>query len=233
MLTIRKSNTRGAMKIDWLDTKHSFSFGNYYNPQFMGFGTLRVINEDIIAPGSGFGTHPHKNMEIITFVTEGALEHKDSLGTGSVIVPGDLQRMSAGTGITHSEFNHYKDRPAKLLQIWILPEKEGEKPSYEQKNFSEKRKKGGLTLLASSDGKQDSITVHQDIAIYALDLKAGQQYHYNATANHKLWVQVVSGSLTLNTQELDMGDGVAIEKETTLTFIANETVEILLFDMND
>jgi redox-sensitive bicupin YhaK (pirin superfamily) len=230
MINIRKSDQRGKTKIDWLDSWHSFSFGNYYDPSNMGFGTLRVINEDIVNPGTGFGTHPHRDMEIITYILEGALQHKDSLGTGSVIVPGDVQRMSAGTGITHSEFNPQPDKPVHLLQIWIFPEKDGLPPSYEQKNFTQKREPGKLTLLASKNGEDGSVTIHQDASLYVLDLEKSVGYRYVIQRRRMVWLQVARGEAKVNGQTLKQGDGVAITGEEVLDF-SGGNAEILIFDL--
>jgi redox-sensitive bicupin YhaK (pirin superfamily) len=231
MITLRKSDARGAFKIDWLDSKHTFSFGEYHDPEHVHFSDLRVINEDIVAPGGGFQTHPHRDMEIITYVMKGALEHKDSLGTGSQIVPGDVQRMSAGTGILHSEFNPNSDQPVHLLQIWILPQIKGIKPSYAQKNFSDKRKAGQLTLLVSKDGHDDSLTLNQDASLYVLDLNPGQSFEYKPRAGRSGWIQVARGSVSINGQKLEQGDGAAIEDEALLQFTASEKAEILIFDL--
>ncbi len=231
MLALRKSDARGAFKIDWLDSKHTFSFGHYHDPKHMGFGDLRVINEDIVVPGGGFETHPHRDMEIITYVMEGALQHKDSLGTGSTIVPGDVQRMSAGTGILHSEFNPLNDKPVHLLQIWILPEKKGIAPSYAQENFTEKRKPGKLTLLVSKDGRDGSLSMNQDANMYVLDLDAGKSFEYNVPTDRSAWVQVARGAATMNGQKLGQGDGVGIRDENILKFTADKKSEILLFDL--
>ncbi len=231
MITFRKSEDRGAVKMGWLDTKHTFSFGNYYDPKHMGFGDLRVINDDIVAPASGFGTHPHDNMEIVTYVMEGELEHKDSLGTGSVIMPGDVQRMSAGTGIRHSEFNPQKDKQVHLLQIWILPDKKGFPPSYEQKNFAKSRENGKFTLLASNDGREGSLTVHQDIAMYVLDLEKGKMAEYKMGDNRIAWLHVANGKVILGDKELKQGDGAAVEDEKMLKFTGIDKADILIFDM--
>lgn len=231
MMQLRASSARGANKIDWLDTKHTFSFAGYYDPAFMGFGDLRVINEDIVAPSGGFQTHPHKDMEIITYVLSGALQHKDSLGNGSVIVPGDVQRMSAGTGIRHSEFNPSDKEPVHLLQIWILPEKNGVVPSYAQKNFTDKRKPGQFTLLVSPDGRNGSLTMNQDAQLYVLDLSENQSFDYIPPAGRLSWVQIARGEATLNHQPMKQGDGMAIRNDDSLQFIANQDSEILVFDL--
>jgi quercetin 2,3-dioxygenase len=231
MIRLRKSEDRGITKLNWLNSKHSFSFGNYFDPEHMGFGTLRVINEDVVTPRAGFDTHPHRNMEILTYVLEGELEHKDTLGTGSIILPGDVQRMSAGTGIMHSESNPLGDTPVHLLQIWIIPEKEGLSPSYEQKNFTEKRKPGKLTLLASHKGQNDSLTIHQDVSLYVLDLNVGQSFMYPLEKSRIAWMQIARGRITLNDQLLEQGDGAAVRDEKTLEFQAKNKAEILIFDL--
>ncbi|MBV8939259.1 MAG: pirin family protein [Alphaproteobacteria bacterium] len=231
MLTLRPSAARGAAQIGWLDSKHSFSFGSYYDQAHMGFGPLRVINEDKIKPRSGFGAHPHRDMEIITYVLEGALEHKDSLGTGSVIVPGDVQRMSAGTGIVHSEYNPLDDEAVHLLQIWIEPEQQGIAPGYEQKNFSAKRKSGQLTLLAAKDGRDGSLTIHQDASLYVLDLDAGQTFHYTMGAGRMAWVQMARGEAVVNGHTLKQGDAAGVRQEKMMEFTANQQSEILIFDL--
>lgn len=229
MMHILKSEERGKTNIDWLDSWHSFSFGEYYNPNFMGFGPLRVINEDKVKPANGFPTHPHRNMEIITYILKGALQHKDSIGNGSVIKPGDVQRMSAASGILHSEFNGSKEEEVHLLQIWILPAQDGGKPSYEQKNFLDKRKKDTTTLLASPDGRDGSVTVHQDALMYVMDLN-GKEQSYTLAKDRLLWAQVARGEATLNGKSLKQGDGVAIKDEKTLQFKSSDA-EIILFDL--
>jgi hypothetical protein len=231
MITLRKSEDRGTIKLNWLDSKHTFSFGDYYDPNHMGFGFLRVINEDRVMPADGFGTHPHDNMEILTYVLEGALEHKDTLGTGSIIRPGDVQRMSAGTGIFHSEYNPSKERPVHLLQIWILPEAKGLKPSYEQKNFTAIRKPGNLTLIASRNGNEGSLTIHQDAYLYVLDLAPNQSFSYELEKDRMVWLQVALGDLLINGQPIKQGDGVAISHEEKLEFLAKKTAEILIFNL--
>jgi hypothetical protein len=232
MITIRSAQDRGTANFGWLDSRHTFSFGNYYDPNHMGFADLRVINEDKITSGKGFGTHGHRDMEIISYVLEGALEHKDSIGTGSVIRPGDLQRMSAGTGIQHSEFNASKTEPVHLLQIWILPAQKGIAPSYEQKNFSEAEKRGQLRLVGSRDGRDGSITIHQDVNLYATILQAGDVVTHPLADGRVAWLQVVQGMVQLNDQTLKAGDGAAIVQEADLTLQgASNHAEVLLFDM--
>jgi redox-sensitive bicupin YhaK (pirin superfamily) len=231
MITIRRAGDRGHLNFGWLDTYHSFSFGEYYDPKFMGFSDLRVINEDWISAGRGFGTHPHRDMEIITYVLEGALEHKDSMGNGSVIRPGDVQRMSAGTGITHSEANGSKTDPVHLYQIWIMPNKGGVKPSYEQKYFSDDDKRGQLRLVASPDGGNGSVTIHQDAKLFAGIIASGQELKHTVTAGRNAWVQVARGTVNLNGQNLVHGDGAAISGEETLTLSTNYSAEVLVFDL--
>jgi len=197
----------------------------------MGFRSLRVINEDWVAPGEGFPTHPHRDMEIITYVLEGALEHKDSLGTGSVILPGDGQRMSAGTGIRHSEFNHSQSDPVHLLQIWILPDKQGHKPGYEQKSFPAAEKQGKLRVIASPDGRDGSVTIHQDAKLFVSLLAPGQEVKHELGAGRSAWLQVAKGGVELNGQSLRQGDGVAITEESKLSIKGVEDAEVLLFDL--
>jgi redox-sensitive bicupin YhaK (pirin superfamily) len=229
--TLRKSEDRGRANFGWLDSKHSFSFGHYYDPAHMGFGPLRVINEDRVAPGGGFPTHPHSDMEIISYVLEGGLEHKDSIGTGSVIRPGDLQRMSAGTGVRHSEFNASKTEPVHFLQIWIIPERRGLEPSYEQKTFGPEEKRGKLRLVGSRDGRQGSLTIHQDVDLYASMLDAGQSVSHLLAPGRGAWIQVARGSLSLNGQRLAAGDGIALEEPAELRLAGEKDAEVLLFDM--
>jgi redox-sensitive bicupin YhaK (pirin superfamily) len=231
MITVRKSSERGHFRLDWLDSRHSFSFGEYYDPRHLGFSALRVINEDEIAPGGGFGTHPHRDMEIVTYVLEGALEHRDSLGTGSVIRPGEVQRMSAGTGIQHSEYNPSGDQPTKLLQIWLLPDQRGIAPSYEQKSFPEAEREGKLRLVASPDGREGSVTIHQNTKVYATLLKPGETVSLNLGRNRAAWVQVAKGSLALNGTALAQGDGAAVTKQSKLELAANDNAEVLVFDL--
>ena len=232
MISIRPAQARGTANLGWLDSRHSFSFGHYYDPKHMGFGPLRVINEDRVQPGGGFGTHGHSDMEIISYVLDGALEHKDSIGTGSVIRPGDVQRMSAGSGIRHSEFNHSKREPVHFLQIWLLPERQGLAPSYEQKTFADGEKRGRLRLLASRGGRDGSLVIHQDADIYASFLDEGDQVQHALRAGRKGWLQVARGAADVNGQTLRAGDGAAVEgePELTITATANGT-EILLFDL--
>jgi redox-sensitive bicupin YhaK (pirin superfamily) len=232
MITIRPANARGVANFRWLDSRHTFSFGEYFDPNHMGFADLRVINEDKVAPGQGFATHGHRDMEIISYVLDGALEHKDSIGTGSVIRPGDVQRMSAGTGIMHSEYNGSQTEPVHFLQIWILPERKGIAPGYEQKIFADDEKRGQLRLVGSRDGRQDSITIHQDVNFYASLLNDGETVSHTLSDGRVAWLQVTRGSVQLNDQSLSAGDGAAIREEDLLTLrgTSNNT-ELLLFDM--
>ncbi len=230
MITVRGNGDRGRTQLGWLDSRHTFSFGEYYDPAHMGFGPLRVINEDRVTPGAGFPRHAHRNMEILSYVLEGALEHKDSLGTGSIIRPGDVQRMSAGTGIQHSEFNSSKRDPVHFLQIWILPEREGIAPGYEQKSFVFDDAKG-LVLVASRDGRNGALTVHQDAEVYAGRLAGGDTVKHVLRPKRLGWLQVARGSVALNGVNLRAGDGAAIEGETELVVRAGPGAEILLFDM--
>ena len=230
-VTVRKAEERGKANFGWLQSRHSFSFGHYYDPAHMGFGPLRVINEDRVAPGGGFPTHPHRDMEIISYVLDGALEHKDSLGTGSVIRPGDVQRMSAGTGVRHSEYNASSREPVHFLQIWIIPEREGLKPSYEQKTFEPAEKRGKLRLIGSRSGREGSVTIHQDADLYATLLEASESVTHDVKAGRCAWVQVASGSIAVNGQKLESGDGLAVEGEAGLQLEAETSAEVLLFDM--
>ena len=231
MIVIRPATERGHADHGWLDTRHTFSFASYHDPRHVGFRSLRVINEDRVKPGEGFGTHAHRDMEILTWVLEGGLEHKDSMGNGSVIRPGDIQRMSAGTGVMHSECNHSSKQPAHLLQIWILPEQKGLSPSYEQKAFPEAERKGTLRLVASRDGKAGSVTIHQDAMLYAAILEKGQEVEHPLEPGRHGWVQVARGSLTLNGAALQAGDGASASGERPLRITAKEESEFLLFDL--
>lgn len=229
--TVRKSEDRGRANFGWLDSKHSFSFGHYHDPNHMGFGPLRVINDDRVAPGSGFPAHPHSDMEIISYVLEGGLEHKDSLGTGSVIRPGDLQRMTAGTGIRHSEFNASKTEPVHFLQIWILPEQKGLAPSYEQKAFSVAERQGRLKLIGSRDGRGGSVTIHQDVDLYATLLGKGETVDHTIAPDRGGWIQVARGSVSLNGETLREGDGAAVSSSGSLRIEGLADAEVLLFDL--
>lgn len=232
MITLRPAQARGIANFGWLDSRHTFSFGEYYDPSQMGFADLRVINEDKVAPGQGFPTHGHKDMEIISYVLSGALEHKDSIGTGSVIRPGDVQRMSAGTGIRHSEYNASKTEPVHFLQIWILPEQTGIEPGYEQKTFAETEKRGQLRLVGSRDGRSGSITIHQNVDLYAAALPAGESVSHPLATGRVAWLQVARGTVQLNDQTLTAGDGAAIAQESLITVQGTAAdAEVLLFDM--
>ena len=231
MINIRRSSERGGGDHGWLKTQHTFSFNTYYNPKWMGFRSLRVINEDWVAPSGGFPTHPHSDMEIITYVLDGALGHKDSLGTGSVIRPGDGQRMSAGRGIRHSEMNASQTDPVKLLQIWIMPERDGIEPSYEQKSFAAEEKQGKLRLIASPDGNDGSVTIHQDAKLYVSLLKPGEQVVHELSKGRGAWLQIAKGAVELNAKKLNQGDGAAISEESKLEIRGAEDAEILLFDL--
>jgi len=232
MLEIRKSAERGTADLGWLFSRHTFSFSDYYDPEHMGFGPLRVINEDRIQPGQGFGTHGHRDMEIISYVLDGALEHKDSIGTGSVIRPGDVQVMSAGTGIRHSEFNHSKTEPVHFLQIWIIPDREGIKPRYDQKKFPDAEKRGRLRLVGSADGRDGSIVVHQDVDLFAGILNREERATHALRNGRNGWLQVARGSIEANGLRLDAGDGAAVHDEAALTLIGKtDGAEILLFDL--
>jgi redox-sensitive bicupin YhaK (pirin superfamily) len=231
MITVRQAKERGHFNFGWLDTYHSFSFGDYYDPSFMGFRSLRVINEDRVHPGRGFPTHPHRDMEIITYVLEGSLEHRDSMGTGSVIRPGEVQRMSAGSGVTHSESNSSRDESVHLLQIWIMPDKYGIRPSYEQKMYAAEEKQGRLRLIASQDGRDDSVKIEQDTALYASLLERGEEVVHQLNSKRHAWVQVARGAVSLNGQLLSQGDGAAVSDEQSLAIVGQESAEILLFDL--
>lgn len=230
-MRIRRAEDRGRANFGWLDSRHSFSFGHYHDPQHMGFGPLRVINDDRVAPGAGFPAHPHSDMEIVSYVLSGALEHKDSLGTGSVIRAGDVQRMTAGSGIRHSEFNASKTEPVHFLQIWILPEKTGLTPGYEQTSFAEADKRGRLRLIGSRGGRDGSVTIHQDVDLYATVLGAGEVVEHAIAPGRGGWVQVARGTASLNGQDLAEGDGVAISTSGPLTLTSVAGAEVLLFDM--
>jgi len=231
MITIRNADDRGPTQIGWLDSRHSFSFGEYYDPRFMGFRALRVINEDRVTPGAGFPTHGHRDMEILSYVLDGALEHKDSLGTGSTVRPGDVQRMTAGRGVMHSEFNASANEPVHFLQIWIEPESKGLPPSYEQRAFAEAERAGKLRLIASRDAREDSLRLHQDASVFASILKSGESVSYRPAKGRHVWVQVAKGRLTLNGRQLAAGDGAAISDETEIEIAASTPAEFLLFDL--
>ena len=231
MITVRPAAERGAANIGWLDAKHTFSFGEYHDPEHMGFASLRVINEDRIEPGQGFGTHPHRDMEIITYIIEGALEHKDSMGNGAVMKRGDVQHMTAGTGVMHSEFNHSNEELVHLLQIWILPGQKGLAPGYEEKTFNDDQKKNQLRLIASPDGGDNSLIVNQDISLYASMLDKGATVTHRFDAGHNGWLQVVRGTVEVNGEPLGDGDGAAIEQTESLEIKATANAEFLIFDM--
>ncbi|TQV78616.1 pirin family protein [Denitrobaculum tricleocarpae] len=231
MIRVRDRMTRGRTQVSWLDSHHSFSFGNYRDPEHMGFGALRVINDDRVTPGAGFGEHGHADMEIISYVLEGALEHKDSMGNGSVIVPGDVQRMSAGTGVTHSEFNASKTEPVHFLQIWVIPEAQGIAPSYEQVRIPPEERQGRLRLIADRWGSEGSVTVHQDIRVYAGEFAEGEAATYRIDEERRCWLQVARGIIRLNGEELREGDGAAIAGEPQITLETDHRAEVLLFDL--
>ena len=231
MINIRHSEERGGGDFGWLKTHHSFSFDTYHDPRFMGFHSLRVINEDWVQAGHGFPMHPHRDMEIITYVLEGALEHKDSMGNGSTIRPGDGQRMSAGTGVRHSEANSSKTDAAHLLQIWILPDRRGHEPGYEQKAFPEAEKRGKLRLIASPDGTDGSVTIHQDAKLYVSLLQPGQEVKHDLGSGRYAWLQVAKGAVELNGQSLKQGDGAAVSNEQRLIVKGTKDAEVLLFDL--
>lgn len=231
MITVRRAQERGQTRVDWLDSRHSFSFNDYYDPQQMGFRSLRVINDDRVVPGAGFGTHGHRDMEIISYVLEGELEHKDSLGHGSVLRPGEFQRMSAGTGVRHSEFNPSPTEAAHFYQIWLLPDRPGHVPSYEQKLFPEEERSGKLRLVASPNGRDGSLTIHQDAEVFLSTLQAQQQVTYALDSGRHAWLQVLRGSVRLNGRVLSEGDGAAVSDERDLTVIGIEPAEVMLFDL--
>ena len=231
MITIRRASERGHANHGWLDTYHTFSFASYRDPKHVQFRALRVMNEDVVAPGQGFGTHPHHNMEIVTYVLEGALEHRDSMGNGEVLRPGEFQRMSAGTGITHSEFNPSPTEPVHLYQIWLLPRQNGIEPSYEQKRFEEVERHNRLRLVASRDAADGSLLIHQDARIYLSSLDAGNQATHELDSGRHAWLQVLRGQVALNGQALQTGDGAAVSDETALQIDASDDAEVMLFDL--
>ena len=231
MIDIIRSDARGGADHGWLKSKHTFSFADYHNPDMMGFAKLRVVNEDWIEPGTGFGTHPHRDMEIVTYMIDGALEHKDSMGNGSIIRPGELQRMTAGTGVLHSEFNHSKDERAHLLQIWILPERNSLEPGYEQKLFPSEEKRNAWRIVGSRDGREGSLTIHQDVNLLATELDAGNELDYAFAGKRRGFLQVVRGSIDVKGESLSAGDALATQDQATLTVRATEDAELLLFDM--
>jgi redox-sensitive bicupin YhaK (pirin superfamily) len=231
MINIRKSEERGRANHGWLDTHFTFSFADYYDPEHVHFRTLRVMNDDRVAGGGGFPMHPHRDMEIVTYVLEGALEHRDSMGNGSVIKPGDIQYMSAGTGVTHSEFNASKTEPVHLYQIWMLPAEKGLKPAYNQKNFSEAEKRGKLRLVASPDGRDGSVKIRQDNELYATTLAAGESVKHALKPERHAYVQVARGSVKLNGAHLETGDGAAISAEKSVDLTGVRDAEVLLLDL--
>lgn len=231
MLTVRRSDDRGRGSHGWLEARHTFSFAEYYDAAHTNFGALRVINEDRVQPAAGFPTHGHRDMEIVTYILAGALEHKDSMGNGSVIRPGDVQRMSAGTGVRHSEYNPSSTEPVHLLQIWIVPERTGLPPSYEQKHFDAADLSQGLRLIASPTGEDGSVTVHQDARIYAAKMTGGESVTHRLVTGRRAYLQVARGSLVVNGEALIAGDGVVIEDETEISLVSPEAAEVLLFDL--
>jgi quercetin 2,3-dioxygenase len=231
MILVRKSAERGHFDHGWLDTRHTFSFGRYYDPRQMGFRSLRVINEDWVKPGKGFGTHPHEDMEIVTYVLDGGLAHRDSLGTGSVIRPGELQRMTAGTGITHSEFNPSATEPVHLYQIWLEPEREGLEPSYEQREFPEPERKNRLRLVASPDGSDGSLTIRQDARLFLATLDGERSVTHQLSPGRHAWLQMLRGKVILNGVSLSAGDGAAVSQEPELAIRSDGASEVLLFDL--
>ena len=231
MIQVRRSEERGHAEHGWLDSRHTFSFADYYDPDHMGYGPLRVINEDRVEPAAGFPTHGHRDMEIISYVLDGALEHKDSLGTGSVIRPGDVQRMSAGTGVRHSEFNASKTEPVHFLQIWIEPDARGIAPGYEQKRFEAADLTGRMRLIASPDGADGSVRIQQDARVYATKLGSGDGVSHRLAPGRRAYVQVARGEAVVNGQKLSAGDGAAIEAEAEIKFASPSTAEVLVFDL--
>lgn len=231
MIVRRPADERGRADFGWLDSRHTFSFGEYYDPRFMGFRALRVINEDRVKPGYGFPTHPHRDMEILSYVMEGALAHKDSMGTGSIIRPGDVQRMSAGTGVLHSEMNPSPNEPVHFFQIWLLPERRGIEPAYEQKRFETPEKQGRLKLVAARDAREGAITINQDVDLYAGLLAAGDTTALTMRPGRHAWVQVARGNVALNGTPLSQGDGAAVSEESALDLTATSDAELLVFDL--
>lgn len=231
MLDIIRSEDRGGADHGWLQAKHTFSFAEYHNPERVHFGSLRVINEDRIAPGQGFGTHPHRDMEIVTYIIKGAIEHKDSMGNGTIIRAGEVQRMTAGTGVMHSEFNHSQEDELHLLQIWIFPERKNLEPGYEQTLFSREAKLNQLKLIGSRDGRDGSVTIHQDVDLYASVLEEGQSITLDDVTDRRVFVQVVSGNIDVNGSQLAAGDGVQIREASAVNIIAKDEAELLLFNL--
>jgi redox-sensitive bicupin YhaK (pirin superfamily) len=231
MITVRRAHERGNTRTAWLDSHHTFSFNQYYDPRYIGFRDLLVINEDEVAPGRGFGTHSHRDMEIISYVVEGELAHQDSTGISSVIRPGDMQRMSAGTGVSHREFNPSDTEPTHFLQVWIQPEREGLPPGYEQRAFPPADGSGTLRLVASRDGRDGSVTVHQDVRLYVGTLAVGEELTHRLGDDRHAWVQVIRGAVMLNGTPLTAGDGATVSQETVLQLRATDAAELLLFDL--
>ena len=231
MITLRPAQDRGHADFGWLDTNHTFSFGRYHDPDHMGYRTLRVLNDDIVAAGAGFPTHPHDNMEIISYVLSGKLRHEDSTGTGSTLEAGDVQRMSAGSGVTHSEFNGSDSEPLHFLQVWILPERPGLTPGYEEKNFPAAEKRGRLRLLASPEGAEGSLTIHQDVRLYATILGAGESVAHSLADGRGAWIHVARGRAELNGKAMEAGDGASVEGPADLRLTGTDEAEILLFDL--
>ncbi|MFO1463058.1 MAG: pirin family protein [bacterium] len=231
MFSVRRAEERGHFDHGWLNTYHTFSFGDYFDPHFMGFRDLRVINEDYVQPGKGFPTHPHRDMEILTYVLAGALEHRDSMSNGSVIKPGEVQRMSAGTGVTHSEYNASTEDLVHLLQIWILPKARGQVPSYEQKQFLPEQKKGKWLLVASPNGVQGSVTIHQDVYVHASLVAPNEELFYQVRPGRHVWVQVARGEIQLNGEPLKAGDGAALSEVATVDVQGKRDAEVLLFEL--
>jgi redox-sensitive bicupin YhaK (pirin superfamily) len=231
MIQIRRANERGHANHGWLDTYHTFSFADYHDPRHTHFRALRVMNEDRVEPGQGFGTHPHRDMEIVTYVLSGALEHRDSMGNGEVLRPGEFQRMSAGTGITHSEFNPSQNEPVHLYQIWLFPERKGIEPSYEQKRFADAELHNRLRVVASPDAADGSLLIHQDARILIARMDKGVRLRHELKDGRHAWLQVLRGSVSLNGKELATGDGAAISEESALDIRANEDAEVMLFEL--
>jgi redox-sensitive bicupin YhaK (pirin superfamily) len=231
MITIRRGSERGHFNHGWLDTFHTFAFGDYFDPQHVQFGPLRVMNEDLVAPGQGFGMHGHRDMEIVTYVLSGALAHRDSLGNGETLRPGELQRMTAGTGIRHSEYNPSDDQPVHLYQIWLLPERPGLEPSYEQKAFAAEGRQGAWQLVASPDAAEGSLKIHQNARLYLAELAAGQQLDKTIDKSRQVWLQVLRGEVEVGGERLQAGDAVAVTGESNIAIIASTEAETLLFDL--
>ena len=232
MITVRPAKERGGADHGWLNTRHTFSFSSYYDPRHMGFRDLRVINEDRVAPGQGFGAHGHRDMEILSYVVSGGLEHRDSMGNGAVVRPHEWQRMSAGTGVQHSEANASAEEPVHFYQIWILPKSEGIRPSYEQKLFAPEEKSGRLRLVASGDGREGSLKIQQDVSVFNAVLKKGEEVEHGLASGRHAWLQVVSGSVELNGERLGAGDGAAVSDEGVLRILAGGDSEVILFDLS-